>query len=50
MHYRNLFVKGLILANKKQNIGVHLGYTPDAHKILLLLLFLIIIYNIFKKL
>jgi hypothetical protein len=29
MHFRELFVKGLKMVNKKQNIGVHLEYTPD---------------------
>ena len=29
MHSRNLFVKGLKIINKKQNVWVHLGFTPD---------------------
>lgn len=29
MDFRDSFVKGLKTINKKQNIGVHLGYTLD---------------------
>ena len=30
MHFRNLFVKGFKIVNKKQNISAHLGFTPNA--------------------
>lgn len=29
MHFKYLFVKGLKIINKKQNIGVVLGFTLD---------------------